>query len=193
MDREILKYLYEFYRLGDYVGFHDLTPLFERLRKKNDFKILNDRLKTILGYLEMNRWINLNTTDYGSWGTVKEGNTLFDYTHIPVSARITEEGAAMISGDIVAERQERVDNSVLRTNKASWVNFGTTILFGLIVTTIQIRSCTRDIAKDSQEARKAYSDSLRQSQQSKHDSLIESAILQLIPAKKDTSSKKRTF
>jgi hypothetical protein len=139
MGREILKFLYAFYNDGDYVGFHLLTPLFEKLKKGQDFKEYVNRLKNTIGFLSQRLYIELNTTEYGSWGTPKEGSILFDYTHIPLEGRITPEGVENIERVIAQDRQNRVDNSVISTNILTKINIGTTIVFSAIVLFIQIR------------------------------------------------------
>ena len=81
----------------------------------------------------------------------------------------------------------RQSNSVIKTNKYFRWNIGATILFGIIVTAIQIMTCNRDKWRDRQEVNKSYLDSLRQLQQSKHDLLFENMALRLMG---DTSSGK---
>lgn len=79
--------------------------------------------------------------------------------------------------------------SVITTNKLTWVNIGVTILFGIIVTSIQIRSCYRDTQKDNLEVHRINQDSLRQLQQLKHDSLFENTVLRIMEGMKDSSKK----
>lgn len=187
MDREILKYLHGFYDKGDYVGFHSLTPLFEKFNKGEDFSYFVQRLRTILGHLAILNLIELDNTEYGSWGTAKEETILFDYTHLPVKGRITPEGVINIERVVLSDRQKDIDSSILITNKLTRTNIYATILFGIIVTSLQIRSCVKERYQGQQITNRLNLDSLRLLQQAKHDSMLEKALLHIYEGRSDSS------
>lgn len=67
------------------------------------------------------------------------------------------------------------------------------ILFGAIVTSIQIRSCTQETRRDRQEASKANLDLLKLVQQSKRDSLLENMVRYITAGKPDSTIGTKTF
>lgn len=85
-----------------------------------------------------------------------------------------------------AELDLRQTDSVIKTNTYSRLNVGATLLFSLIVTSIQIATCVRDKQRELREVNKSYSDSLKQMQQLKHDSIFDVEFLRLHRANKDS-------
>lgn len=83
----------------------------------------------------------------------------------------------------------RQTESVITTNKLTWWNVGATILFGIIVTVTQLMTCARDKEKDIREVNKLNQDSLIQSSQSIHDSLLQNRAFQLLEGIRDSLSK----
>jgi len=61
-------------------------------------------------------YIETDSTEYGSWGTLKEGTTVFDYTHLEIKGRITPNGVENIEKVIAGENQDKLNKSVLTTN-----------------------------------------------------------------------------
>jgi hypothetical protein len=179
MDREILKYLYKFYSKGDYWNFHDLGPMIKKIKRGEDFKYFLDRLRIIIGYLSASRFIEFEEGkyQYGSWGTVKEVETLFDYNNLPVFARMTDEGADNIEKIVQQETQLNVSKSVLETNGFIKLNIAMTICFGVIVTAVQLMTYEENERKTHQEEYRQTLDSLRILQQTKHDSIVEALLL----------------
>jgi hypothetical protein len=195
MERDILKFLYIFYSAGDYIEFHSLAPVFEKAKKGDDLKYFFERIKIIInhlsdgrGYIEISNKKDQN--QYGSWGTIKEGNILFDYNNLPTFARLTPEGLVYIENVLTNETQLKVSKSILTTNRLTWLNIIAAILFSIMILIIQVKSCNRDLARDHRETNKINQDSLQSLKQLRHDSILESLILQKDQTKKNFSKKK---
>jgi len=119
MERKILKYLYEFYKNGDYINFHPLIPVFEKLEKGNDYRLFLERIKAVLADIETKNLIELSSKEYNSWSTIKTGDILFDYNNNPVNAKLTSEGEKLIERVLLDEKLNEVNNSVITTNNVS--------------------------------------------------------------------------
>ncbi len=109
---------------------------------------------------------------------------------------LTEKGAIDYRNNFYLreKRKEELDlrqtNSVIRTNIFTILNVFATVLFSIIVTYIQIKTYNQEKRRDLRELNKSYSDSLKQLQQSRHDSIFEVELLSLHQVNKDSSLKK---
>ena len=117
--------------------------------------------------------------------------TLLNLTY--VKGRITAEGVINIERVLSADRQKEIDHSILTTNRLSKINVIAALIFGVVVTSIQVRSCTQETRRDRQEASKANLDSLRLVQQSKRDSLLENMVRYIMAGKPDSTIGTKTF
>ena len=124
MDREILKYLYEFFKAGDFLGYHSLNPVFEKLKIKNgnDFKYFNQRLKTILFFLKDSYLLDIDEKrkdELAMWTVRKGEGGFYSYSDFdnPIKARISESaGINYIEKIIEWEHQIALSKSVRNTN-----------------------------------------------------------------------------
>jgi hypothetical protein len=73
--------------------------------------------------------------------------------------------------------ERRQTESVIATNKMTIINIVITIIFSIIVTTIQVCSYNRETKKEYREVRQLKADSLKQLQLLRHDSLYEKYLL----------------
>ncbi|MBK7883912.1 MAG: hypothetical protein IPJ81_08970 [Chitinophagaceae bacterium] len=122
MEREILKYLYKFYKDGDYLNFHSLIPLFDKFEKGENYKYFLEKIRSELSVLQGKNFIEIDSIEYNSWSTDKEAPVLFDYKNNPVSSKITPQGRDVIEKVLSDERQEKLTNSVKTTNSVSKFN-----------------------------------------------------------------------
>jgi hypothetical protein len=124
MDREILKYLYSFFKAGDFLSYHSLNPIFDKLKIKNgqDFKYFNERLKTVTFYIRDRFLIEIDANNIGEnnlWTVKKDKDSFYSYSDFdnPIKARITESmGVEYIEKIIEWEHQITVSESVKNTN-----------------------------------------------------------------------------
>lgn len=93
-----------------------------------------------------------------------------------------------------AELEVNQIQSVISTNKFSRLNVYAAIIFGLLISIIQVHSCYRERVKDKQEANKLIQDSIKQSRQSLYDSELHKLALRILDEQKNynnVSSKKK--
>jgi hypothetical protein len=57
-----------------------------------------------------------NNGEYGSWGSVKDKDTIFDYKNLPTYARITDIGRNRIEEFLSFQKQQKLNDSIVRTN-----------------------------------------------------------------------------
>ncbi len=83
----------------------------------NDEKKFLQTLIRIIGYLDGRLFIEIDNPEYGAWGSIKEGNILFDYNNHPIKAKITSPlGLDFIEKIISSEEQSSLTTSIKSTN-----------------------------------------------------------------------------
>ncbi len=173
MDKEILEFLYSFYKKGDYTSHHSLKDIFDKLKRKkitnwSDQNSIKDVWNSINRLNERNL-IHLDHSDFSTWGQLKEGQKEFNYIENQIMAVLTEEGAKRV-------RQERVDDSVIRTNSLTILNMGLTLTVAIIVTITQCNSNDREIKRDEREILKSKTEDNRQSEQENRVMLLKNTL-----------------
>lgn len=118
MERDIFRYLYKFYKNGNH-HLQDLQPVFDELKEGWDYKDFLFKIRDILS-TESHQTLEINGK-YASWGTLLKVNEegYFDYTNQRVEAKLTPKGREIIERVLDSERQDEVNNSVIKTNRIS--------------------------------------------------------------------------
>ena len=162
----------------------------------NTDKIIYIKAKDLLDRFEKDGYLfwttsqlNTVTNDYISNGFLKDilltvDNPLTDIYH--VNAELTIKG---IDYAIKLLRERDNFESTITTNKSIRLNVLATIIFSLIVTVLQLRTCAIEENKKDQEERRLNQDSLKQLEQSKHDSML----LYLLFQKQETIDSSKTL
>jgi len=170
MDREILKYLYGFFKNGDFLSYHSLNPIFDKLKIKNgrDFKYFNERLKTITFYLETASLIEIDPKSNDAaalWAVRKDGDSFYSYSDFtkPISARILEPtGIEYIERIIEWEHQIAVSKSVRDTN---WRTLGVSILTLIAIVATVYFASKGVTSKELQDLNTTLQDNQKQQKQ----------------------------
>jgi hypothetical protein len=87
------------------------------------------------------------------------------------------------------EKQLAVDEktSVIKTNYLTKVNMGLTLIFAIIVTFIQIKSCRNEDQKELKELKKQEQDSIQSVERKLSDSQLNQRLTDIYHALKDTT------
>jgi hypothetical protein len=192
MDRDILKYLYQFYEKGDYFTYHSLIPVFSKIRTPDQNSLML-RLRTMIGYLSGMTPLSLIETEdtaYSQWGAKDANGLLYNYDNTPLKARITKEGFEYIERYVDNDKKDAVDHSILITNRLTMANIGVSILLTIIVVVLQIKADRREDRKEAKEAIRSEQETIQHLRQLKNDSLLYKLALRIPLYYPDTLKKK---
>lgn len=113
-------------------------------------------------------------------------DSLSNIENSDISTCMTGAGKFYLETEITSANQARLDNSILITNKLTWMNIFATIGFGIIVTITQLLTCNREKLRDYREERKLNRDSSGQEIQLRHDSLYENKVVHILEDIRDS-------
>jgi hypothetical protein len=150
-----------------------MAPLFDKMKPAGDYGEYLESLKGLILYYSMD-FIQIGGTGlYSAWGIMeKEKNAVYDYKTHPFRARITEAGARYIENIIATQRQIKVNESVLKTNKLTWANMAVTLVILIYSMSLQIKANNRESQAEAKEPRQLTADSLNRVEQLRIDSLL---------------------
>lgn len=165
MERDILKYLYKFYKRGDYFDYHSLAPVFNKIKKGDDYKYFLERIRTILGYFRDSMFLEMDNDNYGKLASI-ENTILQDYINCPIKAKIIYPfGVDYIERIIVSEQQIRTNNFVI-------ANICFTILLTGIIAYLQIKADNRDEIREKREVKQELRSKLNPQEKFQLDSIM---------------------
>lgn len=142
MDRQILEFLFRFFRdQGDITQHHNLADILQSSNTVWSDQSSIDEIWGRINRMQNFGLISIEHSDFNDkdnrWGIIPPGETVFDYRKRPVMARIEDKGIELIQNGEVSESVINTNRSVQKVNKWHWL---TAVIAGAAMVA-SIRSC----------------------------------------------------
>ena len=145
----------------------------------NDLDRIERSLQKLLNKGYITKSTNLDIPNIGATASLNKtfNGTYVDLYNTNVQVGLTQEGYYYINNEL---NQQELRRSVIRTNLFSRVNAGAAIIFGLVVTILQVTTCISLRSPSIQQKEQLNSQLQQYNQLLKQDSIENTLLRQLI-------------